>query len=43
MTEPTHDHELSLLETDENVPPRPEEAAADAVEGKSTPPLKGDA
>jgi hypothetical protein len=28
--EPVHDHELEVLETDENVPPRPEETIADA-------------
>jgi glutamate/tyrosine decarboxylase-like PLP-dependent enzyme len=39
--EPAHDHELEVLEADETVPPRPEEAAADAAEGKHTPPPKG--
>ncbi len=41
MTEPAHDHELEVLEDDENIPPRPEEEAADAAEGRSTPPGKG--
>lgn len=39
--QPPHDHELEILETDEDVPPRPEEAAADLSEGKATPPGKG--
>ncbi|WP_269204161.1 hypothetical protein [Motilibacter rhizosphaerae] len=42
MTEPAHDHELEVLESDETVPPRPEEAAADAADSKVTPPEKGD-
>lgn len=41
MTEPMHDHELEELEDDSTVPPRPEEAAADAADGKATPPAKG--
>ncbi|MDQ1679428.1 MAG: hypothetical protein QOI42_287 [Frankiaceae bacterium] len=40
--EAAHDHELELLETDETVPPRPEEMAADVADGKHTPPGKGD-
>jgi len=36
-----HDHELEVLEADEDVPPRPEEEAADRTEGKATPPGKG--
>lgn len=42
MTEHQPDHELEVLEADETVPPRPEEAVADAVEGKDTPPDKGE-
>ena len=41
MTEPTPDHEhhdvpLEVLETDDTVPPRPEEAAADAPDPQGT-------
>jgi hypothetical protein len=39
--EPRHNHEFEVLEADEDVPPRPEEAAADLTEGKTTPPTKG--
>ncbi|MCU1678672.1 MAG: hypothetical protein JWM93_3430 [Frankiales bacterium] len=42
MTEAPHDHELEVLEADENVPPRPEEAIADAADDKVTPPEKGE-
>lgn len=42
MSEPTHDHEFEELEADSSIPPRPEEAAADAVDGKTTPPAKGE-
>ena len=42
MSEPTHDHELEELETDASVPPRAEEAVADAADDKTTPPEKGD-
>jgi len=30
MSETAHDHELEVLEDDQNVPPRPEEQIADA-------------
>lgn len=43
MSEAAHDHELEVLEADETVPPRPEEAVADAVADKVTPPEKGEA
>lgn len=42
MSEPTHDHEFEELEADSTVPPRPEELAADRVEGTPTPPDKGE-
>jgi len=32
MSETAHDHELEVLEDDQNVPPRPEEQIADAPE-----------
>jgi hypothetical protein len=35
------DHELEVLEADEDVPPRPEEAAADLADDKATQPTKG--
>jgi hypothetical protein len=36
-----HDHELEVLEDDQNVPPRPEEQIADAVDD-TEPPAEAD-
>ncbi|GAA2151125.1 hypothetical protein FHX52_0460 [Humibacillus xanthopallidus] len=41
-----HDHELEVLEDDQNVPPRPEEQIADALGGgtldDTEPPVEAD-